>query len=188
VNRPYGIRPVGLLCEVKGQSWSKVWWDMAIRVASASGAIRPISGDGICLIFVLPMKIGCARRGRGRSIDLIIGVALPAGRSKAPPSIFSPFRHPHLSVQTNTGADRRNQVLATVAKVRNWSRQLSSGRATFADIAAGEGVSVARVSQLMVLDRLRGDEVDAFLTRSTRPSLRGLISFARGMGVQPTNY
>lgn len=74
----------------------------------------------------------------------------------------------------------RDQILATVAKVREWARHLRSGDLVgFSAVAAAEGVSVARVSQLMVLNQLTAEQIDAFFQRPTRPSVRSLILEAR---------
>jgi hypothetical protein len=106
---------------------------------------------------------GCIKRRQSRSIDLILGVALPAGRSKASPSIFSPFCHPEVGGGTPAAVAPREQILATVAKVQQWARQLRLGYVCgLSAIAVGDGVSVARVSQLMVLERLAPEQIDAF--------------------------
>ena len=58
---------------------------------------------------------------------------------------------------------------------------------SFAKVAEAEGISVARVSQLMVLNRLAPDRIHDFLNTSPRPSLRALIAEARRNAVlQPT--
>jgi hypothetical protein len=63
---------------------------------------------------------GCAKRGRGRSIDLILGMALPIGRPMANPFIFSPFQHPPVTAgESMAGPSPRERVLLTMAKVDN---------------------------------------------------------------------
>ena len=82
----------------------------------------------------------------------------------------------------------KDRIKATLLKVGKWARQLRAGTMTsFADVAEAEGISVARVSQLMVLSRLAPDRIHDFLNRSPRPSLRALIAVARSNAVlQPT--
>lgn len=79
-----------------------------------------------------------------------------------------------------TRVDPRQQLMAIVAKVRGWAKQLRTGAESgYSVIAEREKMSVARVSQLMVLNHLTPDEVEACLSRPIRQRVRGLIQYAR---------
>ena len=82
-------------------------------------------------------------------------MVLPVGRSVAQPAILFPFQYPEMikpkisSVGSPTVA-----VQNVITKVRGWAKALRTGEVTgLSVIARGEGISVARVSQLLVLDR-----------------------------------
>lgn len=72
------------------------------------------------------------------------------------------------------------EVRRTVAMVRGWAHQLRTRQvAGLAGIAKAAGISVPRVSQLLVLDRLTTIEVEAILNRLKRVSVRAMIHAAR---------
>ncbi len=76
--------------------------------------------------------------------------------------------------------DTRQQTIATVTKVRAWAKQLQTGAASgLRTIAEAEGISIARVSQLMVLERLTPLQIYVLLKHTKRVSLRALIREAR---------
>ena len=124
---------------------------------------------------------GCAKRRQGRTIDLIVGVALPVGRSVAKPLIFVPFQHPTLPAPTGSPLPSPiEKVRPIIAKVRLWAQQLRAHEVTgLAMIAKNDGISVARVSQLLALDRLSPTDVEAIIKRLKRISVRALIRAAR---------
>ena len=127
------------------------------------------------------VKIGCPRLSRGRTVDLIVGVALPVGRSKSPAMIFSPFCHPPRSNQESVVVlSPREKVHGAVARAREWLRQLNSGEMrSLSAIAAAEGISVARVSQLLVLGRVPPVQISAELAGIKRLSIRSLVGAVR---------
>jgi hypothetical protein len=124
---------------------------------------------------------GCAKRRQGRTIDLIIGIALPVGRSVAKPSIFVPFQYPISAAPTGSPHPSPiEKVRPIIAKVRLWAQHLRAHEvASLGAIAKAEGISVARVSQLLVLDRLSPTDVEAIIKRLKRISVRALIGAAR---------
>lgn len=64
--------------------------------------------------------------------------------------------------------------------VRGWAHKLRNRQVSgFAAIAQAEGISVPRVSQLMVLERLSPEEVESIMTRLKRVSVRAVIQTAR---------
>jgi hypothetical protein len=157
---------------------SKPWFDRLTTFDAGLATRMACHEQGLSI--ARAASNGCAKRGRGRSIDLIVGVAFPSGRAKMPPSIFSPFQHPECEGGTNATARPKEQILRTIAKVRQWARGLRTGAvSSFSAIAKNEGISIPRVSQLMVLDQLTAAQVETCLSRSMRLSIRALIQYAR---------
>jgi hypothetical protein len=107
-------------------------------------------------------------------------VSLPVGRSSIKAAILAPFRWPEVlqpRVPTVSAAD---QIRVAVAKIRLWALALESGEASgLAAVAKREGVSTARISQMLVLKRLTDDQLEVLLKRLKRVSLRGLIRSVR---------
>jgi hypothetical protein len=72
------------------------------------------------------------------------------------------------------------KVRPIIAKLRLWAQQLRAHEvASLGAIAKAEGISVAWVSQLLVLDRLSQTDVEAIIKRLRRISVRALIGAAR---------
>lgn len=70
----------------------------------------------------------------------------------------------------------------TILKVRRWARQLREHQVpSLSTIANKEGISVARVSQLLALDRLPDADVEPLLRSMKRISVRAAIGAARKM-------
>ena len=133
------------------------------------------------LVYYKRLAVGCAKRRQGRSIDLIILVSLPVGRSSIKPSILAPFYWPNAPLPRPSAASPAEQIRVAVAKVRRWAKALESGDASsLAAVAKREGVSTARVSQLLILNRITDEQLEPHLKRLKRVSLRGLIRSVRG--------
>jgi hypothetical protein len=76
---------------------------------------------------------------------------------------------------------------AVVLKVHSWAALLKEGRVrSYAEIAKGEGITPARVSQLWPLSRITKEKADEALTESKGKeiSLRKLIRIARNPDVK----
>ena len=72
------------------------------------------------------------------------------------------------------------QIRAAVAKVRCWAQALDSGEvSSLAAVAKREGISTARISQMLILRRTTDEQLEAFLKRLKRVSLRALIRAVR---------
>lgn len=77
------------------------------------------------------------------------------------------------------GASPHCELLAAIDRARKWADQLRSGEAhSLGDIAAKEGLSIPRVSQLLPLANLTPTQIDGVRSRK-RPSIRKLIDLAR---------
>jgi len=120
-------------------------------------------------------------KGRSRSIDLILGLDFPVGRAKAEPNVFSPFQHPPASQPPAARSESpEEEVRRTVAMVKDWALQLRTKKVSgLSCIAKSMGVSVPRVSQLMVLSRLTDPELDHALEQLKRVSVRAVMGWAR---------
>lgn len=67
-----------------------------------------------------------------------------------------------------------------MVKAREWLRQLNSGEMpSLSAIAAAERISVARVSQLLVLGRVSHAQISAELVGIKRLSIRSLVGAVR---------
>lgn len=108
------------------------------------------------------------------------------GRSKSEPAIFTPFQYPSLAQPVGVPAPSpTEEVRRQVAKVRGWAHQLRAHEVSgLGAIAKAEGISVARVSQLLVLDRLTAIEIEDVLKRLKRVSVRAMIHATRTIQTQ----
>lgn len=72
--------------------------------------------------------------------------------------------------------------MAVFQKVKNWKAELTSGKIkSLGEIARREGISTARVSQLLPLGSLNTEQVQTEIKRKRGISVRGLIAFARAL-------
>ena len=103
-------------------------------------------------------------------------MGFPVGRSHQKPRILFPGPELNFDLEPTNST---GEIMAAITRAKQWADQLQSGEAlTLRDIARKEGLSVARISQLLPLARLKPAQIKQ-VQSGRRPSLRKLIQCAR---------
>jgi hypothetical protein len=108
---------------------------------------------------------------------------LPASQSKAPPQILIPFAYPFLQ-PPNPAHQTELKFRQALDDARRWQQGLRSGQfKRLREIAAKEAITVARVSQLLTLNRISPESLRQIQQKAAaqrrRVSIRLLLRFAR---------
>lgn len=107
-------------------------------------------------------------------------MSLPVGRSSSKPAILAPFCWPEAPLPRPPIVSPAEQIRAAVAKVRRWAQALEAGEvSSLAAVAKREGISTARISQMLILKKLSAEQLEVFLKQMKRVSLRHLIRSVR---------